>query len=119
MRKATLRDWREKFAGQLRAVAVAANATPRLVRGETKSRKTHGVYRATRRGASTNKRERVRPLSRTAGQITFVETGLYGAAHSGYPRQVTHRASTWLRLAPRQSLFKLAWQNLNSEIAYS
>jgi len=36
IRKATLRQWREEFATQLRRVGVAANATPRFVRGETR-----------------------------------------------------------------------------------
>jgi hypothetical protein len=35
IRKATLREWREGFAHHLRALGVAANATPRHVRGVT------------------------------------------------------------------------------------
>jgi len=60
IRKATLRQWREEFANQLRRVGVAANATPRFVRGETRPRKSDGIYRAARRGASTHMRERVK-----------------------------------------------------------
>lgn len=56
IRKATLRDWREAFAGHLRRVGVPANATPRVVRGETRPRKSDAVYRAARRGASTHMR---------------------------------------------------------------
>jgi hypothetical protein len=59
IRKATLRQWREEFANQLRRVGVAANATPRFVRGETRPRKSDGIYRAARRGASIHMRERV------------------------------------------------------------
>jgi hypothetical protein len=59
IRKATLREWREKFASHLRHVGVAANATPRFVRGETCPRKSNGIYRAARRGASTHMRNRV------------------------------------------------------------
>jgi hypothetical protein len=59
IRKATLRQWREEFANQLRRVGVAANATPRFVRGETRPRKSDGIYRAARRGASTHMRDRV------------------------------------------------------------
>jgi hypothetical protein len=59
IRKATLRQWREEFASQLRRVGVAANATPRFVRGETRPRKSDGIYRAARRGVSTHMRERV------------------------------------------------------------
>ena len=37
IRKATLREWRREFARHLRALGVAANATPRYVRGETQA----------------------------------------------------------------------------------
>jgi hypothetical protein len=59
IRKATLREWREEFARHLRRVGVAANATPRFVRGETRPRKFDGIYRAARRGASIHMRDRV------------------------------------------------------------
>jgi hypothetical protein len=59
LRKATLRQWREGFASHLRALGVAANATPRFVRGETKPRKTDAIYRAMSRGESTHFRKRV------------------------------------------------------------
>jgi len=59
IRKATLRGWREEFASHLRRVGVAANATPRFVRGETRPRKFDGIYRAARRGASIHMRDRV------------------------------------------------------------
>jgi len=52
IRKATLRGWREEFARHLREQGIAANATERAVRGETKTRKTDGIYRATLRGDS-------------------------------------------------------------------
>lgn len=58
IRKATLRAWREAFASHLRRVGVAANATPRVMRGETRPRKSDAIYRAARRGASTHLRER-------------------------------------------------------------
>ena len=72
IRKATLRQWREEFAKQLRRVGVAANATPRFVRGETRPRKSDGIYRAARRGASTHMRERVEAAAvalRTADRV--------------------------------------------------
>lgn len=59
IRKATLREWREEFASHLRRVGVAANATPRFVRGETRPRKSDGIYRAARRGASIHLRDRI------------------------------------------------------------
>ncbi len=58
LRKATLRQWREGFASHLRLLGVAANATPRHVRGETRPRKSDGIYRAILRGDSTHLRKR-------------------------------------------------------------
>jgi hypothetical protein len=63
IRKSTLREWREQFARHLRANGVAANATQRFLRGETKPRKLDGIYRATLRGSSTHMQERVRAVA--------------------------------------------------------
>ena len=63
IRKATLRDWRSKFAHHLRALGVAANATQRYVRGETSPRKSDGIYRASLRGESTYMRERAEAVA--------------------------------------------------------
>jgi hypothetical protein len=48
IRKGTLADWRRQFARHLRAQGIAANATDRFVRGETKPRKLDGIYRPMR-----------------------------------------------------------------------
>jgi hypothetical protein len=53
IRKATLRAWREDFAGYLRELGVAANATPVQLRGRPKERMRDGIYRALKRGQST------------------------------------------------------------------
>jgi hypothetical protein len=58
IRKATLREWRTEFARHLRDQGIAANATPRYVRGVTKPQKSDGIYRAALRGESTHMRER-------------------------------------------------------------
>lgn len=58
IRKQTLREWRRKFASQLRAQGIAANATERAVRGVTKPQKSDGIYRAMRAGRSTHMRQR-------------------------------------------------------------
>ena len=52
VRKATLREWRKEFARHLRALGIAANATDRGVRGESRSPKRDGIYRAEHRGES-------------------------------------------------------------------
>jgi hypothetical protein len=64
IRKATLREWRSGFANHLRALGVAANATPRYVRGEPGLRKPDGIYRASLRGGSTYMRERAEAVAR-------------------------------------------------------
>jgi type IV secretory pathway VirD2 relaxase len=64
IRKATLREWRSEFARHLREQRIAANATPRYVRGETKPQKSDGIYRATLRGQSTHMQDRVETVAR-------------------------------------------------------
>lgn len=53
IKKATLRHWRSEFARNLRLLSVAANATERAVRGETRQAKKDGIYRVCERGDST------------------------------------------------------------------
>jgi hypothetical protein len=52
IRKQILRKWRSEFAGHLREMGVAANATERAVRGENRPPLRDSVYRAGRRGES-------------------------------------------------------------------
>jgi hypothetical protein len=59
IRKATLRDWRRQFAHHLRAQGIAANATERAVRGESRTPLLDGIYRAARRRMSIRMRQRV------------------------------------------------------------
>lgn len=61
--KATLRKWRCEFARQLRAQGVAANATERAVRGETRTHKKDGIYRAAKRGDSLHLSRRVEAVA--------------------------------------------------------
>src|SRR6202042_2020076 len=53
IKKATLRHWRSEFARNLRLLGVEANATERAVRGESRTAKKDGIYRASLRGDST------------------------------------------------------------------
>ena len=64
IRKATLRSWRQEFARHLRALGVPANATERAVRGENRSPKLDGIYRAEQRGESWRARARVEEVGR-------------------------------------------------------
>lgn len=67
IRKPTLREWRTRFAEHLRAQGVAANATERAVRGETRSAFKDGIYRSALRGDSWHLREREARIARELG----------------------------------------------------
>jgi hypothetical protein len=57
--KAMLREWREDFAQEMRNQGIAANATPRSVRGQTKGGAKDVFYRTQARGQSYALREKV------------------------------------------------------------
>lgn len=59
VRKSTLREWRREFARHLRHQGIAANATERAVRGESRTHKKDGIFRASQRGDSIHARARV------------------------------------------------------------
>jgi Relaxase/Mobilisation nuclease domain len=63
IKKATLRTWRQEFARHLRQQGIAANATGRAVRGETRVHKADGIYRASLRGDSSHARRRVEAVA--------------------------------------------------------
>ena len=69
IRKATLREWRLGFAEHLRAVGVAANATPRVARGVTTPRKLDTIHRAWMRGELTH----VRRHAEAVGKVLLSE----------------------------------------------
>lgn len=71
IRKETLRCWRQEFARQLRARGLAANATDRRVRGQSRPRKLDSIYRAAQRGESSHMVARVSGVVRelTAGSL--------------------------------------------------
>ncbi|MFC4311697.1 relaxase/mobilization nuclease domain-containing protein [Steroidobacter flavus] len=74
--KRTLHRWREQFAKHLRAEGIEANATPRAVRGESRKSKHDAIFRAARRGASTqiHREERALLCELSQGAIR-VESG--------------------------------------------
>jgi hypothetical protein len=63
IRKAALREWRRGFARHLRALGIVANATERAVRGENRSPKRDGIYRAEQRGESRHTRARAEAVA--------------------------------------------------------
>jgi type IV secretion system T-DNA border endonuclease VirD2 len=93
--KAMLREWREDFAQLMRDQGVAANATPRQIRGRNRRKDSDAIYRAQRRGASHTLREQVtavaRELART-GTIT-------DPAHAGLLKTRMAVLSQWLKAA--------------------
>lgn len=62
--KEVLREWREDFARMMREQGVAANATPRIMRGHSRRTSSDPLYRAQLRGASTVLRNRVASVVR-------------------------------------------------------
>jgi hypothetical protein len=83
IKKATLRHWRSEFARNLRMLGVEANATERAVRGESRTAKKDGIYRASLRGDSTYVRAQAESVaaellkgnsSVERGKRTLVET---------------------------------------------
>lgn len=64
IRPHTLREWRRDFAQDLRDLGVEANATERAVRGETRTTKRDGIYRAMLRGQSTHMWARAKIVGR-------------------------------------------------------
>ena len=61
--KRTLHRWREAFAEQLRAQGIEANATNRVVRGQSRQAKYDSIFRAARRGESTHMNRRVQAVA--------------------------------------------------------
>jgi len=57
--KQLLRDWREHFAQLMREQGIAANATPRAIRGENTKKRREGIFKAQRYGKSTAMRARM------------------------------------------------------------
>lgn len=57
--KAMLREWRQDFARTMREQGIAANATPRSVRGQTKRAAKDAFYRTRQRGQSYARQEEI------------------------------------------------------------
>jgi len=96
IRKATLRFWRAQFAANLRELGVDANATERAVRGQDKSGKPVGVYRANLRGWSTHL-----PRQQIQGAIDLASENHAAAtrARSGQERTRNRIRQGWERVA--------------------
>ena len=62
--KAMLREWRQDFARMMRDQGIAANATPRAVRGRSKGAERDSRYRTKRRRSSHALRQKVEGIAR-------------------------------------------------------
>ncbi len=62
--KAMLREWRQDFAQEMRKQGIAANATPRSVRGQTRRAAKDAFYRTRRRGESYARQEELDGIKR-------------------------------------------------------
>ena len=97
IRKATLRARWQEFAVNLRELGVAANATERAVRGETRTHRSDGAYRAAiREGASLIqvwKRQIIREWSE--GQLNF------GSGEERLPSTREEVLEGWYRVSAR------------------
>jgi hypothetical protein len=71
--KQRLRDWREAFAQLMREQGIAANATPRAIRGENKRARREGIFKAQRYGKSSALRERVIGIAKELSRTGTVE----------------------------------------------
>jgi hypothetical protein len=74
--KQFLRDSREDFAQLMREQGIAANATPRAVRGENKKSRREGIFKAQRYGKSTVSRDRVIGIAKELSRSGRVEDPL-------------------------------------------
>ncbi len=93
--KQLLRDWREDFAQLMREQGIAANATPRVIRGENKKKRREGIFKAQRYRKSTAMRERVigiaKELSRSGTVVDPARERLLETRKS--------LVSTWMKAA--------------------
>jgi hypothetical protein len=94
IKKATLQSWRTAFAECLREQGIAANATPRALRGKARTTKKDPIYRAARRGASTFQHRQIAAVAAALkngipliGAKTAVRNTWYQVDH--YWRQIT------------------------------
>lgn len=93
--KPMLREWREDFARMMREQGIAANATPRVVRGWNKGKARDGAFRAQRRGKS----------SAIRAKVTTIATELAKNGHFSEPARTklieTRKAvvANWMKIA--------------------
>jgi Relaxase/Mobilisation nuclease domain len=95
--KQLLRDWREDFAQLMREQGIAANATPRAIRGENKTKRREGIFKAQFYGRSKSAvmRERVLEIATELPRSGTVED----PARARLLETRKSLVSTWMRAA--------------------
>jgi hypothetical protein len=76
--KAMLREWREEFARMMRDQGIAANATPRAVRGQSQRATRDAAFRAKRRSSSHAMRREVESIAREISKTGTVRDPAHG-----------------------------------------
>lgn len=94
--KRMLREWREDFARMMREQGIAANATPRVVRGRNKGKARDGLFRVRRWGESTALRAKV-----TAIASELMKNGRFSEPMSRAKLAETRKAvvANWMKIA--------------------
>lgn len=94
--KPMLREWREDFARMMREQGIAANATPRVVRGQNKGKKHDGILRAQGRRDSTALRAKV-----TAIAVELAKYGRFSEPAARARLVETRKAvvANWMKIA--------------------
>jgi hypothetical protein len=121
IRKDTLRTWRREFARHLRNQGVAANATERAVRGETRAPVRDGMYRAALRGDSSRVRQSTSShagrvsLQRTREEIVQGWMAVRDAAAQQGHESLTALVREFVRGIPKEHLAKARLSDRNSD----
>jgi hypothetical protein len=76
--KALLREWREDSARMMRDQGIAANATSRAVRGQSRRALRDAAFRARRRGGSHALRQRVESVAREIQKTGTIRDPAHG-----------------------------------------
>jgi len=93
--KALLREWRQDFARMMRDQGIAANATPRAVRGQGKRSPKDAIFRAQRRADSHALRERVESV---VSELSTTGT-VRDPAHTKLQETRSAVMAGWMRIA--------------------
>jgi hypothetical protein len=76
--KTMLREWREDFARMMRDQGIAANATSRAARGQTKGATRDSIYRTRNRGSSYALREEVQDIAKELSRTGTLRDPAHG-----------------------------------------